>query len=188
MAHTGTFFAVCGPSGAGKDTVLRRLRDELGTQDELHFARRIITREAGEGEENEFISSQEFARLRRNGGFMLQWQAHGLDYGLPVSLLDTLKSGRSVIANLSRGALPEVRRIGVPVVVIEITASPEVLAQRLDTRGREDAMGRRERLERNALYEAGIEADHRVLNDGLPEVAASQVAALILDVLEHAAA
>lgn len=176
---SGTFVAICGPSGAGKDTVLKLAREQLGARADLVFARRVITRAADGGEDNEGVSAEEFARRTREGGFLLHWQAHGLSYGLPVDLLDRVRAGTSVIANVSRGVLDKAQRLGVPLCVVEITASPQVLAQRLDGRGREDEAAQAMRLARNALYAGGITADHVILNDGAPQEAARALAGII---------
>jgi ribose 1,5-bisphosphokinase len=180
---SGTLIAICGPSGAGKDTVIRLARAELGGRDDLVFARRVISRTSGAGEDNEAISPEDFARRARAGAFLLHWQAHGLNYGLPVNLLDHLRAGHSVIANLSRGALSAARRIGVPLLVIEITASPEVLAERLGQRGREGPADQQARLERNQLYAGGVGADHILVNDAAPDVAALELVRITLSAL-----
>lgn len=182
---SGTLIAICGPSGAGKDTIIRLAREALGARDDLMVARRVISRAAGAGEDNEAVSPEDFARRAREGAFLLHWQANGLSYGLPVALLDHLRAGRSVIANLSRGALAAARRIGIPVLVVEITASPEVLAERLSQRGRETAADQRGRLERNSLFAGGIGADRIIVNNDAPETAAQALAQLILATLER---
>ena len=180
---SGTLIAVCGPSGAGKDTVLRLVRASLATQGCVVFARRIITRAAGEDEDNESVTGESFARSLREGAFLLHWQAHGLSYALPVHVLDQLRAGTSVIANVSRGALAALRRLGVPLRIVEITASPGVLASRLAQRGREDGTGQAARLARNALYAGETYADHTIINDGVPEAAAAELTGLLCRVL-----
>jgi ribose 1,5-bisphosphokinase len=183
MRTSGTFFGICGPSGAGKDTVLRLACAILGPRDDIILARRVITRATGAGEDNESVSVEDFEQRRAAGAFLLHWQAHGLSYGLPITLLGSLKAGYSVIANLSRGALAEARALSVPTVLIEISASPDILAARLAQRGREEHQDRQARLARNALYGDGITTDHLILNDGTPESAAEHLAAIIRDTL-----
>lgn len=184
---SGMLIAICGPSGAGKDTVLRLARQRLAGREDILFARRVITRAADAGEDNEVQSPEEFARRVRAGDFMLHWQAHGLAYGLKVDVLDRLRAGCIVVANVSRGVLGTARRMGVPVRTIEITASPAVLAARLDQRGREGEEARTARLARNALYAEGIGADHVLLNDGTPEAAAIELEQIIVDARSMAA-
>jgi phosphonate metabolism protein PhnN/1,5-bisphosphokinase (PRPP-forming) len=87
---------VVGPSGAGKDTLLTAAREALRQDARFHFAQRVITRptDAG-GEEHQAITEQEFAAR----DFALQWQAHGLRYGIPADVID---SRDVVVANVSR--------------------------------------------------------------------------------------
>lgn len=146
---------VVGPSGAGKDTLLEGARRALP---EARFVRRVITRPAAAGgEDHEAVTEAEFA----GRSFALQWEAHGLRYGIPADIADDLAAGRLVIANASRGVIAEaVVRFGARVV--EVTAPPEVLAVRLAARGRESAADVAARLSRAApSFEGAIQ----VLND-----------------------
>ncbi|MCU0856331.1 MAG: AAA family ATPase [Rhodobacteraceae bacterium] len=128
---TGRLIAVVGPSGVGKDTVIDAL---MAATPGLVRARRVIT--------------AEFERRRATGEFVLWWDAHGLRYGIPRAIVERLDDGADVIANLSRGALPDARRIFRGMVVLTLTARPEVLAARLAGRGRETAEDIAERLAR----------------------------------------
>ena len=96
--------AVVGASGAGKDTVLDGLRAALAGDQRIVFACRAITRgdQAG-GETHEALTETEFA----SRDFALQWQAHGLHYGIPRSIDADLAAGRVVLANLSRHVLAD---------------------------------------------------------------------------------
>ncbi len=167
---TGTLFLVVGPSGAGKDTLLRGAAEALAGDERYVFARRVITRPADAGaEDHEAVSATEFARRRGRGDFMAWWHAHDLDYGLPRELVDELAAGRDVVANVSRGAIGDISGHVTSVRVIEITAPPEILAARLENRGREDAGGVAGRLARaGAGIPPGI-ALTTVMNDGTPE-------------------
>jgi phosphonate metabolism protein PhnN/1,5-bisphosphokinase (PRPP-forming) len=149
---------VVGPSGAGKDTLLEGARKALP---EARFVRRVITRpaEAG-GEDHEAVTEAEF--LQRS--FALQWGAHGLHYGIPADIADDLVLGRTVIANVSRGAIAEAASC-FPVFVVEVIAPAEVLAARLSTRGRETAADVVARLARSIALPDGVPVV-RLMNDG----------------------
>jgi ribose 1,5-bisphosphokinase len=153
--------AVVGPSGAGKDTLLSAL---AATHPELVLVRRVITRptEAG-GEDFEGVTPTEFAARKARGDFALDWQAHGLCYGIEAAQIDPAKA---VVFNGSRGALLRARAVFPDIRVIVVTAPAEVLAERLAARGRESRTEIAARLERSgyALPE-GIAAQ-TVVNDG----------------------
>jgi phosphonate metabolism protein PhnN/1,5-bisphosphokinase (PRPP-forming) len=148
---TGTLFLIVGPSGAGKDTLIEGVRDDLVRRGSHVFPKRVITRPADAGgEDHEAASPTTFAALRDAGGFSLHWRAHGLCYGVRRAIEDDLKVGRSVVANVSRAVIDQARHCFDPVVVVNVTASPEVLAERLRGRGREDGAAIAARLKRTA--------------------------------------
>ncbi len=149
---------VVGPSGAGKDTLLEGARQAMP---EARFVRRVITRpaEAG-GEDHEAVSEAAFSQR----DFALQWEAHGLRYGIPADIADDLAAGRTVVANVSRGAIAAAAA-RFPVHVIEVTAPAEVLAARLAARGRESGADVAARLARTVALPDGVRVT-RVVNDG----------------------
>ena len=134
----GILFLVVGPSGAGKDSLIAAARQALSHDSRFVFAKRIITRpsDAG-GEAHEAVTEEVFAQRRDAGEFCLQWQAHGLHYGLPAPLAEELEAGRSVVANVSRAVIPTARSRFRNVRVLLVTASRLVLRERLIGRGRE---------------------------------------------------
>ena len=80
----GTFVAVVGPSGAGKDTLIRAVRAEIGSDPHFHFVRRLVTRSAAPGDEDhDTIDPDEFDLMIGEGRCALAWRAHGLGYALP---------------------------------------------------------------------------------------------------------
>ena len=142
----GTFVAVVGPSGSGKDTLIR---EALERRPDLAAARRIISRPQDDATEVfESVSEAEFARARADGRFALDWQAHGLLYAIPGGVERDLSAGRHVLANLSREAVAAARARFRPFLVLAVTAPAEVLACRLRARGREDPAAIAERLHR----------------------------------------
>lgn len=145
---TGTFIAVVGPSGVGKDSLLTYARARLG--DDLVVVRRTITRAAKENsEDHDSLTVPDFLDALAAGEFSLHWQAHGLYYGLPKSIEAVLADGRLVVANLSRAVLSMAAERYEKLVVVEITARPDVIARRLKGRGRESASEIRDRLNRS---------------------------------------
>lgn len=160
----GRFIAVVGPSGVGKDSVMAALSARLPG---LTLVRRVITRpgDAG-GEDFAGVDQATFDRMAAQGDFALSWQAHGLSYGIPASVDQTLARGADVLANLSRGMLQEARARFARFDTLALTASPQVLAQRLTDRDREDSADIARRLKRaDFALPSGIEAI-RIDNSG----------------------
>jgi phosphonate metabolism protein PhnN/1,5-bisphosphokinase (PRPP-forming) len=158
-------FAVVGPSGAGKDTLIR---GALATRPDLRLVRRVITRptEAG-GEDFEGVSAQEFLLRRERGEFALHWEAHGLSYGIPKVQLD---GAGDVLFNGSRAALPLALEAFPHLRVIMVTAPNAILAQRLALRGREDPADIEARLKRASFTLPSQIVAETVINDSTTDV------------------
>ncbi|MET4103351.1 ribose 1,5-bisphosphokinase [Roseovarius sp. MBR-78] len=178
---TGRLFLIVGPSGAGKDTVIAGAMARLAPEDDVILARRFITRplHPGGAEQHVPVTPAAFARMRAAGAFALDWDSHGLRYGLGIELRAWLAAGMTVIANGSRAALPQARAVfGAALIATEITARPETLAARLAARGRESAGDIAARLSRtDALPHAPV--DLRIPNDDAPDVASGLLLAAI---------
>lgn len=152
-APNGTLILIVGPSGAGKDTLLDAARRRFEDDERLLFCDRVITRADQIGEKHIVISEAEFERTRDEGGFFLFWCAHDLQYGIGSDILDVLKAGRSVVANVSRQIVSEARAKWPSTYVIHITAGKDVRRERLIARGRESVDGINERIERADSFE-----------------------------------
>lgn len=155
-----TIFAVVGPSGAGKDTLIAGAQ---AARPGLQVLRRVITRpETAGGEDFEGVTPAEFVIRAARGDFALHWQAHGLCYGVPHA-----PGAGITLFNCSRRMLGQAAQAFVGLQVIHVTASAPVLAQRLAGRGRENAGDIASRLAR----QAPLDTDLRVLtvhNDACP--------------------
>ena len=171
-------FAVVGPSGAGKDTLLAGLCGPNGP----HWVRRIITRPEAAGDEPfEGVSEADFARREAAGEFALVWRAHGLAYGIPRAGLAPLAEGRDVVFNGSRGALVEALAAFPSLRVIHITAPGSVLAARLMARGREGEKDVAARLARGvAPFPPGLPVVE-VFNDATPDEGIARLRAALQD-------
>jgi len=132
----GKLVLVVGPSGAGKDTLLKLAQAACAEDPSFVFARRVVTREASGSEDNEQMNPDDFRVAQARGDFAVHWEAHGHAYGLPRSINDDIRAGRTVVANVSRTVVPSLRRAYAHVVVIAVTAPAEVLARRLAMRKR----------------------------------------------------
>ncbi|WP_415853892.1 phosphonate metabolism protein/1,5-bisphosphokinase (PRPP-forming) PhnN [Sinomonas sp. G460-2] len=160
----GPFLAVVGASGVGKDALISYARERLDSG-AVSFPRRVITRAAGAGEHHEPIAEEAFAEACAGGAFAVWWRAHGLGYGIPAAVDDEIRAGRAVVANVSRGVLGALAARYERFVVVRVTVSDEVRAQRLHGRGREalhDIAQRLARADPAPLHPADVE----IRNDG----------------------
>ena len=169
----GCLVLVVGPSGAGKDTLIRLARAELAGDPRYVFPRRLVTRPPSGDEDNDEIDEAAFARGCAAGAFTLHWRAHGLGYAIPTQAAECARGDRVVVCNVSRRIVEEARGSGLPVSVVEVTAPAEVLARRIAARDRPEDGDVAARLAR----EARVSADLTILNTGAPQEAAARLIA-----------
>jgi ribose 1,5-bisphosphokinase len=173
----GRLIAVVGPSGVGKDSVMAGIKNATPT---MHLVRRMITRapELG-GEDYTPVTVPDFHEMMRDGAFAIHWGAHGLFYGIPADVHDHLGKGTDCLVNFSRKALADAAGLFPRFLVLNITANPANLAQRLAMRGRETEAEIANRLKQAAKpLPDGLNVIH-LSNDGpLNETVARAVAAL----------
>jgi ribose 1,5-bisphosphokinase len=178
--RNGAFVAVVGPSGAGKDTLIAHAKTALADESQVEFVRRVITRPSdGATEDHDTLTDGEFLEALAKGAFALAWEAHGLRYGLPVSIDRAIENGHVAVANVSRGALPALRRRYANVATVEITADPEILAARLAGRGRESRSEILARLARTISCDTTGPNAIALDNSGSKEIAGDKLVAII---------
>ncbi|MBZ9676708.1 phosphonate metabolism protein/1,5-bisphosphokinase (PRPP-forming) PhnN [Mesorhizobium sp. ES1-1] len=176
----GVFVAVVGPSGAGKDTVIAYARSRFGGEARLDFVRRIITRPSdAASEDHDTLADAAFVEAEAGGAFAISWEAHGLRYGIPADVDRSVSSGRVAIANVSRAIIPVLRDRYANLAIVEITASPEVLAERLAMRGRESRGEVLARLARGANVTLSGPGVTSIDNSGPREVAGERFAQIL---------
>lgn len=159
------------PSGAGKTTIARRLRDR---RLDVVFSVSATTRPPREGERDgvdyHFVDEDEFRRMI-DAGELIEWaRVHGSFYGTPLAnVRQAQEHGRFLVLDIDvqgarqiRSAVPEA------VHVFVLPPSGAALVERLVGRGSEDKARLQRRL-RNALAEiaTAVEFDHVVVNDDL---------------------
>ncbi|WP_245418210.1 phosphonate metabolism protein/1,5-bisphosphokinase (PRPP-forming) PhnN [Cohaesibacter haloalkalitolerans] len=149
VCMNGRFILLVGPSGAGKDSLLDYAKARLKDDPRILFVRRCITRQQGDpSEDHESMSIVDFQKAEMQGRFVISWGAHGLYYGLPVSMLDHLAKGGVAIANGSRKTIPQLKPRFPDLMVVNLTVEADILARRLAQRGRESAQEIEKRLQR----------------------------------------
>jgi ribose 1,5-bisphosphokinase len=174
----GRLILVVGPSGAGKDTLLRLARAACAGDGNVIFPRRVVTREASGFEDNEELSPDAFQQARMRGDFAIHWEAHGHCYGLPRAIDDHIRAGRVVIANVSRAVVAAMRSLYADVTVVSVIAPPEILAERLAARAR-SSDGQIEQRLRRAVDDAAVVPDITITNVGDVEHYARELVRII---------
>ncbi len=170
----GPLIVVLGPSGSGKDTLMSYARSQLGDRGDVLFVRRAITRTADAGSEDHIaMTDAEFDEAIDQGQFSLTWAANGLRYGLPRAIEAHLAEGKLAIVNGSRGAWAIIRQVFPSAVAVEIKVDSGILAERLQSRGRESASEIDARLARASALDARFDADVVIDNSGSLETAGS---------------
>lgn len=133
------------------------------------FAHRYITRPMDAGGENHVeLSVAEFSKRRKLGLFALDWQSHQNFYGIGSEIIQWLNAGANVVVNGSREYLPTATKRFPAMRVVLIEVSPDVLRQRLTSRGRETPAEIEQRIERNLQISAIVHPNLIILNNDAP--------------------
>ncbi len=176
-------FVITGPSGVGKGTLIRSLRDRHPRL-ELSVSATTRTPRAGEkdGVDYHFLTPVEFQRRVAAGEFVEHAQYAGHHYGtLRAELESRATAGAPVVLEIDLQGARQVR-LAMPEAVQVFVAPPSFaeLRARLVGRGTDDPEKVAERLE---LAEAELAAEsefhHVIVNDRLEAAVAE-----LLDVLE----
>jgi guanylate kinase len=172
-------FVITGPSGVGKGTLIRLLRERVP---ELALSVSATTRAPRPGEEDgvdyHFLSDAEFAR-RVDAGEFVEWAEYsGRRYGtLRSELQRHLDAGRPVVLEIEVQGARQVREAMPEAVQIFIEPPDgEALKDRLVGRGTDDQteIARRLAVAEEELA-AADEFQYRVCNDRLDEAVARLV-------------
>lgn len=161
---SGLWVFVCGPSGAGKDSVMDWAAEHLAGRPDIVFARRMVTRPSQPGSDHDPVTPQQFARMLGSGALVWCWEAHGFHYGIGAHYAAEVAAGRVVVVNGSRehaGSLNAAEQVR----VVQIMADARQLAARMTQRGRDAPQEVARRLARNALF-PDLRADCTIVNQG----------------------
>jgi len=169
-------FVITGPSGVGKGTLIRLLRERIP---ELALSVSATTRAPRPGEEDgvdyHFLDDEAFARKADAGEFVEWAEYSGRRYGtLRSELQRQLDAGRPVVLEIEVQGARQVREAMPEAVQIFIEPpAGAALRDRLVGRGTDDPdeIARRMQVAGEELAAAG-EFHHRVVNDRLDEALA----------------
>jgi ribose 1,5-bisphosphokinase len=176
----GRLILVVGPSGAGKDTLIRGARAACAGDRTVVFPRRTVTRQSTPWEDHDTMPAEDFRHAVAAGRFALWWDAHGHSYGIPASVDDDIRAARSVVCNVSRTIIGFARNRYAAVVVVQVIAPPPVLAARLAGRQRPSDGNLDARMARSPAGEK-VEPDVVIHNVGRPEVGIRRMLNVIRD-------
>jgi ribose 1,5-bisphosphokinase len=176
----GWLMPVVGPSGAGKDSLIRAAQLHFKDDSRIVFPRRVVTRQAVvAAEDHDHLGEMAFALAVAKGEFALWWGAHGNAYGIPVSINQDIVAGRTVVFNCSREILADVARSYSNVRLLDVTAPEDVLVNRIVARGRETREEALKRVSRKPRYD-GLDLEIVQIDNGghLADAAAAFIAAV----------
>jgi phosphonate metabolism protein PhnN/1,5-bisphosphokinase (PRPP-forming) len=138
FAARGKLFLIVGSAGAGKTTIINRVKKIVGEDSQYAFPKRVIVKSKTEEDEEDFddVTKMMFTSMEKNGEFAVWWTSHqGVDYGIRAKDIDdALNDQKNVVIQVSRSAIADIRkRYGETnrITAIELTADPSVLNSRL---------------------------------------------------------
>ncbi len=180
----GAVFVVSGPSGVGKDTVLKELMPRLGERAFMSVSNTTRPPRIGEknGVDYNFICEDEFRDAVENGKMLEYTEYCNIFYGTPLGpVKENVEQGKAVILKIEREGMLNVRK-ALPDCVTVFIAPPddEELEKRIRGRKSESVSAIEKRLEK-ARYEIKMSGDYdyRVVNDTV-ENAVNELEKIIL--------
>jgi len=173
-------FVITGPSGVGKGTLIRGLRQRVP---ELELSVSATTRAPRPGEEDgvayHFLSAEEFDRRVREQDFVEHATYAGCRYGTLRSELEArLRDGIPLVLEIEIQGARQVREaMSEAIAVFVAPPSRDALRARLVGRGTDDAEQIESRLQTaERELEAQPEFGHVVVNDRLEDATGELVA------------
>lgn len=188
MNERGKIIIIVAPSGTGKSTLIKRLKEEFR---ELHWSVSFTTRKMRpdevDGKHYFYISREEFIKKKDQGDFVEWAEVHGNFYGTSLGFVSTkIKNGFSLLFDLDvQGADNMKAQFGDEAKCIFISPPGiEALEERLRGRGTDSEDVIKLRLE-NARSELKRrdDYDYVVVNDEL-EQAYQDLRRIVGDILK----
>jgi guanylate kinase len=165
----GLLIVISGPSGVGKDTLIRRL---LELDPDVQYSISGTTRKPRPDEKPDqnytFLTREKFEDLVRQGAFLEHATYNGHLYGTFRERVEKIRdSGRDVLLKIDVQGAEQVRRL-VPdgIFIFVVAPSEEELERRQESRGSEtpqDLASRRKIAVKEMEYATHYQ--HRVTND-----------------------
>ena len=169
MEHPGNLFVVSAPSGAGKSSLVRALREfDARVYPSVPHTTRAPRGQEKHGREYYFVSDAEFDAMAANNGFVEWANVHSRRYGTAKkSLEERIQGGTDVLLEIDyQGALQVKNAFPNAVLIFILPPSWDELRARLENRG-EDAPEVIELRLKNAAEEMAqvAEFDFVIINE-----------------------
>lgn len=171
-AHKGRLVIICGPSGVGKTSIVKRLLEKPGRKLSVSATTRPRRKGEQDGVDYFFVSPGKFETLVQQGWFAEHATVHGHHYGTPLGPLEeAMEAGIDFFLDVDvQGAERLKKRFPHAISVFILPPSEQVLAARLRGRGTDAAEDIERRLEnaRNEIAHKN-QFDYCVVNDKLDD-------------------
>ncbi|NBV75263.1 MAG: guanylate kinase [Methylococcaceae bacterium] len=180
---TGTLYIISAPSGAGKTSLVKQLREDV---DSIAVSVSHTTRAMRPGELDTkdyfFVTREEFSSMVADQAFLEHAQVFDNFYGTAQqTVTDNLANGLDVILEIDwQGAQQIKARLPAALSIFILPPSIEILQQRLQNRGQDSAEIIARRM-RDAVAEMQhfAEFDYLVVNDDF-QLALNQLKSIIM--------
>ncbi|TAL16094.1 guanylate kinase [bacterium] len=179
----GALFVISAPSGAGKSSLIKALREEMPVSFSISHTTRPPRPGEIDGVHYHFVTKEVFEKMVENSEFAEWAEVHGNLYGTSFRALDeAMEKGNDVILDIDvQGALNLREKTDLkPVLVFIMPPSLAELEKRLTLRGDVDDEVIRRRLDnaRGETAQAG-KYDYIIVNDNFDK-AVQDLGAVIL--------
>ena len=179
---SGKLIVISGFSGAGKGTVIKKLREKYNYSLSISATTRAPREGEQDGKDYYFKTVDEFKSLIDYNG-LIEW-AQYVDnyYGTPRKFVEEeLASGKNVILEIEvQGAMNVKRQYNDAILIFITTKDAQTLKERLVSRGTETEDVIKKRMERAAQESASMDSyEFIVINDDL-EACADAVNSIVV--------
>ena len=181
----GRLFIISGPSGSGKDSVMKKVFERLP---DLAFSISSITRAMRPGEveggKYNFISRERFEQMIANDELLEHNVFVGNYYGTPKTpVLECIKNGKDMLIEVDVNGAEQIRaKMPEAISIFIMPPSLEILKTRLSGRGTDAAEVIQKRLnEALREIESARDFDYIVVNDDLDTAANDFVTIMSVD-------